>query len=161
MCLLNNLHRDLVKVYSHPRSGTHFLEAFIARNFYNGKELLIKPVTWGHWSNRKENSEGNPYGQLFGNHYFAERNNNQLPKVYIIRDVRAVALSIWKTQNFIHKDLEDLVFSDFLRMKLDWSGTPANKTEPIKNIIEHWCDHVESWLDLEKQNKKRPKDYLF
>ncbi len=44
---------DLVKVYSHPRSGTHFLEAFLAENFYPHSDLLVENVTWGHWSDRR------------------------------------------------------------------------------------------------------------
>lgn len=142
--------QELVKVYSHPRSGTHFLEAFVGRNFYKERNLLIKPITWGHWSNRRELAEGNPYGKLFGNHYFAERNINDRPKIYIIRDVRAVALSIWKTSNFVHQSNAGRSFAEFLRDNIDWSGTPAIESEPILNIIEHWCLHVKSWLELEK-----------
>jgi len=78
--------KPLVKVYSHPRSGTHFLEAFLAKNFYQDKDLALAEITWGHWSNRKINKDGNPYGKLFGNHYFADENNNESPKIYIYRD---------------------------------------------------------------------------
>lgn len=44
--------KKVIKVYSHPRSGTHFLEAFLARNFYAGKDLKVEEGLWGHWSNR-------------------------------------------------------------------------------------------------------------
>ena len=140
--------KDLLKVYSHPRSGTHFLEAFLAKNFYAKKDLHIASVTWGHWSNRKRKEEGNPYGKLFGNHYFADRNQNSKPKIYIIRDGRAVAYSIWKTDNFIHKDLTGISFSDFLRTKLDWHGTPGTKATPKYTVLEHWYLHVQSWQEL-------------
>lgn len=144
--------KELLKIYSHPRSGTHFLEAFLAKNFYNTMDLNIPLITWGHWSNRKEKPEGNPYGKLFGNHCFANRNINTMPKIYIIRDGRAVAYSIWKTNNFIHKELEGISFSDFLRTKIDWHGTPANKNEPTHTIIEHWCLHINSWLELSQND---------
>ncbi|OUS02032.1 hypothetical protein A9Q86_05115 [Flavobacteriales bacterium 33_180_T64] len=143
---------NLVKVYSHPRSGTHFVEAFLAKNFYNTKNLKISPITWGHWSNRKTKQAGNPYGKLFGNHYFANRNVNDIPKVYIMRDGRAVAYSVWKTPNFLHSDLKDLSFSEFLKTKIDWYGTPSKQVEPCQTIIEHWIDHVKSWQLLEKEN---------
>ncbi|WP_310992300.1 sulfotransferase domain-containing protein [Aequorivita marina] len=143
---------ELVRVYSHPRSGTHFLEAFIAQNFYRKKDLNIPNVKWGHWSNRKEKLEGNPYGKLFGNHYFANQNINTKPKIYIIRDARAVAYSVWKTNNFIHKDLDGISFSDFLRTKIDWKGSPSNAVEPDCNILEHWVLHTESWLKLAKSD---------
>lgn len=144
--------KELLKIYSHPRSGTHFLEAFIAKNFYNKKNLNIPIISWGHWSNRIENPQGNPYGKLFGNHYFADRNINSKPKIYIVRDGRAVAYSIWKTKNFIHKDLEGISFSDFLRTKIDWEGTPAKKVDPSFTILEHWCLHVDSWFKLAKED---------
>ncbi|WP_397362214.1 sulfotransferase domain-containing protein [Olleya sp. R77988] len=143
---------NLVRVYSHPRSGTHFLEAFLAKNIYKKKNLNISDVVWGHWSNRKTNKEGNPFGKLFGNHFFPERNINNKPKIYIIRDGRAVAYSIWKTNNFIHKDLEGISFKEFLRAKIDWSGTPATKSQPKYNIIEHWYLHVKSWSDFAEKN---------
>ncbi|WP_204346113.1 sulfotransferase domain-containing protein [Psychroserpens algicola] len=143
---------NLVKVYSHPRSGTHFMEAFLAQNFYPNQNLDMTPITWGHWSNRKVKHEGNPYGKLFGNHYFADRNENSLPKIYMMRDGRSVAYSVWKTPNFVHPDLESLSFSEFLRTKIDWYGTPSKRVEPNQTILEHWYAHVESWKALEKAN---------
>lgn len=140
-----NFSRPLVLVYSHPRSGTHLLEAFLAENFYRGKDLKIEKITWGHWSNRKINSEGNKYGRLFGNHNFPNKNQNNLPKIYIYRDGRAVAYSIWKTENFLHKNLKDVSFDDFLNKKIDWYGSPANKSEENRTIFEHWAEHFSSW----------------
>ncbi|QNK78766.1 sulfotransferase domain-containing protein [Winogradskyella sp. PAMC22761] len=144
--------KAIVKVYSHPRSGTHFLEAFLAENFYKKKDLSVDKVTWGHWSNRQVREEGNPYGKLFGNHYLANKNKNDLPKLYILRDPRAVAYSVWKTPNFLHKDLENLTFKEFLRTPIDWSGTPSIKAEPILTILEHWKLHTDSWYKLSEQN---------
>jgi len=144
--------KQLLKVYSHPRSGTHFLEAFLARNFYESNDLFIPNVKWGHWSNRKVKAEGNPYGKLFGDHYFADQSNNNLPKVYIVRDGRAVAYSVWKTPNFLHKDISDLTFKEFLRAPIDWSGSPSIKTDAQLTILEHWAEHVKSWYKLAEQN---------
>ena len=143
---------NLVKVYSHPRSGTHFLEAFLTKNFYAKKDLSINEVTWGHWSNRKLNPNGNPYGKLFGSHLFGNLINTPNRKIYIIRDGRSVAYSVWKTDNFIHKDLQEISFKEFLRTKIDWHGTPALESLPKYTIIEHWHMHVNSWLELEKKD---------
>ena len=144
--------KPLLKVYSHPRSGTHFLEAFLAENFYEDKDLFIANVNWGHWSNRLVNSKGNPFGKLFGNHYFADKNNNNEPKIYIVRDGRAVAYSVWKTPNFLHKNISDLNFREFLKTPIDWYGTPSTKTVAKFTIMEHWAQHVESWYKLAKLN---------
>ncbi|MFK5879878.1 MAG: sulfotransferase domain-containing protein [Flavobacteriaceae bacterium] len=143
---------QIVKVYSHTRSGTHFLEAFITENFYSNLDFSIKPITWGHWSNRKIKEEGNPYGKIFGNHLFPPNINDSSRKVYIKRDGRAVAYSMWKTPNFIHKNLKNISFQDFLELKIDWIGTPSNKANPDLTILEHWCKHVRSWEYYERIN---------
>jgi len=145
--------KPLVKVYSHPRSGTHFLEAFLARNFYKTKDLSVDNVTWGHWSDRRIKEEGNPYGKLFGNHYFGFENQNNAPKIYIYRDGRAVAYSVWKTPNFITRQGADITFNDFLSQQIDWSGTPARKAEPEHTIFQHWAKHVTSWKKLSENDE--------
>ncbi len=137
----------LIKVYSHPRSGTHFLEKFIGLNFYSNINLERKPIVWGHWSNRQVNKDGYDYQRLFGNHFFPSEHHNQKGKyIYIIRDPRAVAYSIWKTKNFLSAKDSNLSFSEFIRVKLDWVGSPACKTIPKWNIAQHWSHHVANWL---------------
>lgn len=143
----------LVKVYSHPRSGTHFLEAFLAKNFYQNKNLSINEIKWGHWSNRKIKIDGNIYGKLFGSHFFSESIRENEPAIYIFRDGRAVAYSVWNTPNFLHKDMNGITFKEFIRMKLDWYGSPAKKTSKEYTIFEHWALHVDCWLEAEKENK--------
>jgi hypothetical protein len=128
------------------------MEAFLAENFFKNKNLSLKSVVWGHWSNREINPNGNPYGKLFGNHYFADANINDLPKIYILRDGRAVAYSIWKTRNFVHKDANDMDFKTFLRSSIDWHGSPSRQTEPSLTILEHWSLHVASWLKMEQED---------
>lgn len=144
----------LIKVYSHPRSGTHFLEAFLAKNFYRRRDLFVRDVTWGHWTNRLKKEDGNEYGLLFGNHNFPGDwiNNVKHPMIYIYRDGRDVAYSIWKTPNFIHPKHQNISFSDFLRTKIDWEGTPAKKSLPKENIIQHWERHVTEWHKAEAKN---------
>lgn len=143
-----------IKVNSHPRSGTHFLEAFLARNFYQKDNLHVSKVSWGHWANRQIKTSGNPYGKLFGHHEFPTASDNKSKKqiIYIYRDPRAVAYSIWKTNNFIHPRYSGISFSDFLRLKLDWWGSPGNKSEEKWNIGEHWFQHVHSWHQVGNPN---------
>ncbi|MEH0157670.1 sulfotransferase domain-containing protein [Limibacter armeniacum] len=146
-----------VLVFSHPRSGTHFMEAFLAKNFYQQEDLMTDNVVWGHWSNRLVNGKGNEFGKLFGSHIFPNRGIGKvkMPIIYIYRDGRAVAYSIWKTNNFIHSKYKGISFSDFLRLKLDWRGTPAIKVDnPSQNIVEHWFEHVNTWFDYAKRNNK-------
>lgn len=145
----------MIKVYSHPRSGTHFVEAFLANNFYPNTDLSITPIEWGHWANRKVKEAGNPHGKLFGHHYLPSSYmvKANVKKLYIYRDPRAVAYSVWNTENFLHPELEGISFSDFLRLKLDWEGTPSKKAEkPQWNIAQHWYEHVSRWLSLKDPN---------
>ena len=143
-------YKNLIKVYSHPRSGTHFLEAFLAENFFNKKKLLVKDVSWGHWSNRMKREGGNEFGKLFGSHEFPVRKtiNSCYHKIYIYRDGRDVAYSIWKTPNFINPKYKEISFRRFLDIKIDWEGSPAHRVEPKENIVEHWERHVKEWKKI-------------
>lgn len=143
----------LMRVYSHPRSGTHFLASFVAQNFYPDLDLTVKPVQWGHWSNRKENKAGYPYLRLFANHFFPPENIDKTRKMlYIIRDPRAVAFSIWSTDNLLNQVQKKLSFSQFLSTKIDWVCTPAIKCDPVLNIAQHWNLHITKWINYSKRN---------
>ncbi|WP_286760398.1 sulfotransferase domain-containing protein [Salegentibacter sp. UBA1130] len=89
---------------------------------------------------------------MFGNHYFPEENKNISPKLYIYRDGRAVAYSVWKTENFLHKELKEYDFNEFLEMKIDWSGSPANEALEEFTILDHWATHVKSWKQFANNN---------
>jgi hypothetical protein len=143
-----------IKVYSHPRSGTHLLEATLAVNFYQNVNLEEDNVIWGHWSNRLKREDSNPYGKLFGSHIFPTAVKSiDHPAIYIYRDPRAVAYSIWKTPNFLNPTWTEISFSDFLRKKLDWVGSPAYKCRRKYTIFKHWEKHVLGWLKLTDNNE--------
>lgn len=146
--------KPLVKVYSHPRSGTHLIETFLANNFYVGEQLGLQSFVWGHWSNRVINNEGNPYGRLFGSHSFPPADfAREKPAIYIYRDGRAVCLSLWKTFNFMHVDWKGISFADYLRANIDWKGSPAFKVERChETVAQHWKRHVEAWCTAELPN---------
>lgn len=145
----------MIKIYSHPRSGTHFLEAFIAENFYPGKNLSSnQPIYYGHWSEKKLLEDGEPHHQLFGSHFFPEELNLKInePKIYIYRDVRAVAASIYNSKFYNTKKHPEITFTDFLRMEIDWYGGLGRKKSSNLNIVQHWDKHVNEWLQLKDKN---------
>jgi len=148
---------ELVKVFSHPRSGTNLLEAFIASNFYKGLNLERGEVEWGHWSNRKILADTLPYGKLFGSHVFPDffANHSRRRVAYIFRDGRAVAHSVWKTDNFMNPALRGISFSEFLNTPLDWIGTPAVRFNghDRKNIVQHWLAHVSGWHEIARRSR--------
>lgn len=152
---------DVIKVHSHPRSGTHFLMSFLYRNFYRGRNLgvLMKPTMAGHWS-RQRNGESQsfvldgkkfteerfeiPYAALFGSHAL-EPQGSKSHAIYILRDGRDVALSLWAWKGMRPKESEDMSFSEYVRTKLDWQGAPGGRALPTETLFEHWMRHVEGY----------------
>jgi len=143
------MRQKLIRIYSHPRSGTHYLAALMGMNFYPFLFLSKKNIERGHWSDRKVYPEGFGYAKLFGSHRFPaeDLSNIGLPALYIYRDGRAVAWSVWKTPGCLHQDLKGISFPEFLRMKLDWTGSPGMRDREKNGytIGQHWKAHVEAW----------------
>ena len=137
--------RPLIRVYGHPRAGNNLLMAFLALNFYPGEDLTTFGRI-GHWRNRVFDQR-NPYGKLGGTHYFYHDQKNEVvhPCIYIYRDGRAVALSLWRTKKFQPPEWEGLTFSEFLRKPLDWGGSPGNPKGFEQAIAAHWRFHLRSW----------------
>ena len=102
-----------------------------------------KVVQTGHWSKRY--SIRAPAMKLRGTHEFYHKGLANHKKVYILRDGRDVALSMWRSKELQHIKFKDLTFSEFLRTPLDWYETPGKKTSVKLTILEHWYKHVTSW----------------
>lgn len=139
--------KKFIKVYSHPRSGTHFLMKFLAENLYRGTDLSSdNDIFYGHWSNRKLLEGGEPQFKLFGNHLFPQHAKKG-SKIYIQRDGKEVIASVWNA-GFYNKN-SNPSFSHFLRNKIDWLGGPGQKSNNENmTIIEHWYNHVQEWNDI-------------
>lgn len=75
------------------------------------------------------------------------------PSIYVYRDGKAVAASVWKTRNFLHPKHQGIAFSDFLRSKIDWLGTPGVRWESTMNIAQHWENHVLGWKRIAERNE--------
>ena len=128
-------------VFSFPRSGTHFMMALLKRHFFPDVDLSLDNVAGGHW--------GNPvflpktdYGQLFGGH--GADGDPPYPSIYLFRDGRDVAVSLWRTKSLQHPSWRGLSFSEFLRKPLDWAGTPGIKGEGVC-VAQAWRDHLIQW----------------
>lgn len=131
-------HKELLQIYSHPRSGTHLAMNLFGQNLYPNSDLGKSLTEWGHWKSRKKEAIHNPYAKLFGSHDFPQRANPG-NKVYVYRDGRSTLVSMWKFLN------PGVPFSDFLKPKIDFHGSPAWKKKSRLNIVEHWYIHVWAW----------------
>ena len=152
----------IVKLYSHPRSGTVFLLDLLYKNFYKDRKDLSKIVDIllaGHWGRRTPDKTINRYSidgketvltfnmnnsALFGGHALSI--GDDVEGIYIMRDGRDVAISCynWKTWSPL---LGEMTLSDFLRWKMDWVGTVGKKGSSGLTIFEHWKEHVENHIN--------------
>jgi len=138
----------MLKVISHPRAGSHFLTALIAKNFYNTDDYL----------------------QLYGGHAVEYRktfDNHKL--IYIWRDFWPTAQSVFKIrkrfgistddfEEFFDTPLKDL-WSD--KLKFEITVNTINKKETIntvdglfkntdKTFYTYWYDHLTYWNNYPK-----------
>ena len=157
-----------LRVYGHPRSGNHFLAAMLHRHFYDDSEdfaLHVDPHATGHWSRRSDRSrapgadfvyEGHdtpgvvgttlvPYGKLLGHHKLPPRFHHGGP-IYIFRDGRDVALSVYDWTRFRPAALEELAFEKYIQRPIDWEGSPGHRARPRETLFAHWKRHVSTWL---------------
>jgi len=155
------------KVYSFPRSGTHFLMATLKRCFYPNVDLFLsnvagyrdgKEVLWGqgHWANMVPQAE-TEYGKLFGSHILPVGAMPE-PSIYLYRDGRDVAVSLWRTKALQHPDWHGMSFSEFLRTPLDWQGTPGVRANGGTSftVAEAWHSHVGNGLAKATRREGRP-----
>lgn len=162
----------LLRVYSHPRSGTNLLMRFIALNFYPDLYAAGDLETMGRIGHYKDRVRGqlNPSGKLAGTHHFMHyqkedppyKNKIVHPCCYLYRDGRAVAYSMWKTKGFQRPSWREWCLSRYLTQPLDWWGSPGNSDQYGKPIAAHWHDHLDSWENCEKDGilKVRFEDLL-
>jgi len=140
---------DRVAVRSHPRSGTHLLAATIKKSFFPNVDLSTSGSGTGHWSNRYT-TDPFPWAKLFrgGPHGIPDVVPPPRKVVYIFRDGRDVATSMYNATSLRNPKNLGMEFSLWLRSHLDWEYSPGNKASPAINIIQHWRRHVDAWRDL-------------
>jgi hypothetical protein len=137
-----------MKLYSHPRSGTNYLRALLEEAL-TGKRTT-ETVPTGHWSNRYMHQA--PARYFRGGHQFYSPKLPG-PRIYLYRDGRDVALSMWRTKRFQAREDRGRSFSEYLRQPLDWYETPGKRNATGLTIAEHWRLHLDSW-------RKRPACFV-
>jgi hypothetical protein len=138
-----------LQVYGFPRSGNHYLIELLALNFYRGIDLQGTDGEVGHWADRQR-VKGSRYGKLAGHHGPPEDESGRATfdpttAVYIYRDGRAVAASLYKSPHFKNPQWQGQSFSEFIRKPLDWAWSPGARANRGLNVIEHWREHLDLW----------------
>jgi hypothetical protein len=149
----------LVKVASHPRSGTHLLMAYLKAHFYGDVDLSKQCGQMCHWSYdgmrvdyfyldyAGAEARRVAWARLFGSHAFAERYRDTSQVVYIYRNPEDVARSLYGLRFFRHRDLAGITFRDYLETPIDWTGFPGRKNRNGgMSVEEHIMRHREGWL---------------
>jgi len=143
--------RKGVKVFSHPRSGTHLMMHTLKRNFYPDVDLMVRGGSAGHWADRRQ-TNANPVAGLYGGH---GRWNDRVGQcIYIYRDGRDVAVSMWLSKETMHPDWRNLPFPEWLSKPLDWHWSPGHRARRsfdhrpkrlTRIIANHWREHLDLW----------------
>jgi hypothetical protein len=158
---------SLLKVYGHPRSGNHLLAALLHEHLYHldaSFGATVHPRDTGHWSRRQTGAGGGapstfydrgerhagadqvtvPYAALLGSHVLRPPRHPGAA-LYVYRDGRDVALSVFDWVRFRRADQEALSFAQYLRAPIDWEGTPGVKAAHGEVLFAHWMRHLRSW----------------
>lgn len=161
-----------VQVYGFPRSGNHALAAMLKEHLYADVDTSGQIVNTGtgHWSQRKNASRfalageaiedrrfTNPYAQLLGNHRPPPDGDQRC--LYIYRDGRDVASSLYAWPKARNVALLGVDFGIFLRMNLDWWGSPGTREIPRRNksLFHYWQKHLKAWNGVATTQPKRIK----
>lgn len=149
------------KVFGHPRSGNHMLAAMLRRAFFSDVDLgaTYRNAGTGHWSQRagaapylKDGVEVSgdiemPYARLLGDHCFPAESRYEGRFLYIVRDGRDVALSMYAWPKMRPVQHRSMSFAHYLRTPIDWRGSPGARHRGGRTLWAHWRDHVAQWLD--------------
>jgi len=136
----------LLNVYGFTRSGSHYLMSLLALNFYPDADLATGAGGVGHWADRAQVA-GSEHGLLSGGHGPPQWGYDASDSVYVFRDGRAVAASLYRSQHFINPMWKGRPFSEFIRSPLDWAWTTGNRAYTGQTIIEQWHAHLTLWRD--------------
>lgn len=113
----------------------------LKQGIYREQDCSHPSINVGHWANLRR-FPATDYSGLFGSHGLYRGQKG----IYLYRDGRDVALSVWKSKGFMHPDWEGISFSDFLKRPLDWWLTPGTKqNNSTIAIVQHWKLHLDSW----------------
>lgn len=162
-----------MKIWGHPRSGNHYLASAIHRAFYRSDEkfaLRVMASGTGHWSQRQlgvledfgsQSAEAStvPWGLLLGSHVSSPPTEPR-EAIYVYRDGRDVALSIYNWTRFRGAHEVDIGLSEYLRRPIDWIGSPGHRAPRNALLWERWRDHVSNWLQNEDVLAVRYEDLV-
>jgi len=118
--------KNLVRVCSHPRSGTHMLLAILYKNFeFNQDISLVLSPRGMKWVDGRTKQVLVPWGKLHGTHkkFGVSKTDPKKRLIYLIRHPVDVMSSFWRFAN------NDLSTEEYIK----------------KSRIQFWYDSVKSY----------------
>ena len=149
-------------VFSHPRSGTHFLGCALALNF--DLDVESRQIDRDYFQRDQPrfvtgtgDSDDVPWGSLVAHdqvhRFFDHVTDDFQPRLYVYRSCAEVMASVfrWKMLRN-HRDdplLRDpaLSFEEFLTRPMSWQESVHTRARFELTPIEHWAFHVSAWLE--------------
>jgi len=157
------VNKKKVIVFSHERSGTHFLINTIALNFgYASRQIDLDRTQGFDWGNadisRKWLSrfQGTPVSNIFKSHHDAvffapliEFLSDEYRLFYIYRDGRDVMTSFWRYLNNLAPGWgpQTGTVGEFQRTHPS-GGLLQYQRGDIATMLERWVIHIDSWLNM-------------
>lgn len=167
----SNPNRKKIAIFSHERSGTHFLMNTIAENFGYIVEpwwdfdhnVTINIYYSGYILEYLNDFKNKPILNILKSHHASDFFIDILPEIledfkiiYIFRDPRDVMLSFWHYTNkldpFLGPQVKNL--SDFIH-SAPCGSMLRYQTKQFDTIIDRWSAHVNGWIEAsEKLNSE-------
>ena len=149
-------------VFSHERSGTHFLINSIALNFgYASSQIDIdkaQGVNWADFATGKqwfERFRGIPVSNIFKSHHDArffvplmDLLTDEYQIFYIYRDGRDVMTSFWHYLNQLAPGWgpQTETVGQFLRAR-PFGGILQYQLQEVETMLDRWVVHADSWYN--------------
>jgi len=130
-------------LYAHEHSGINWSHIFVHHAFQGQSDTGIRKA--GHWSQRYWGTSiaGSPLEIKHG-FYDAGITGD---KIYLYRDGRDVAVSMWRNVRFRAPGEKDKTFSEFLETPLNWyhDDGSLDVAHSGMTVVAHWKAHLDSW----------------
>lgn len=137
----------MIKVYGHPRSGTHFIAATIANNFFNEKDYLK------YYEKKSPHRMGNTIKQHSHIVYVKRNFEDVVKSIYKMKDrfgLNVNDFNVFLSTRYADMWVPDIDFKIKVnnRTKVTYRKDVSSHFRKIKMFPrEYWEKHLASWVN--------------